>query len=241
MTIILIFALLFFGFTALLWGGTLIVQGYLYSEPAERLGLRATISGAALALFFAFWALLDQQTPGYYGHFFAFESQERTELDGFTAEREFATGTTKNVEYAVRRAGPGSRTYLGPDGKPFTPRSTDWLVKALLVKVNEGDEGPVRFEAEMDDGAFAEPLRYTEVDGDRFIEGGSIGILTDPQPGRVVINLLLNLLHFVLWFGLICFVMEYHYGHALLMTFFLGLIGMLVILPVLFAQNAPIG
>jgi hypothetical protein len=64
-TLLIVYLLLVaFTLLALLWLGTLVFQGYFYTEPAEQLYWRAPVAAAVLMLLFAVWAMLDVNSRG---------------------------------------------------------------------------------------------------------------------------------------------------------------------------------
>jgi len=63
--LILIFLLTLLVLGGLLWGGTLFIQGTLYSEPAGELYWRGPAAGAAVTLLLVAWTIADCATGGH--------------------------------------------------------------------------------------------------------------------------------------------------------------------------------
>ena len=83
-TLLTIFVLLAFGLILLLWGGTTLIQGWLYQDLAGRIPIRAcSPRGRRLALFFTVWCLLDTRSPGKYDTLFEFSNMEITDYNSF--------------------------------------------------------------------------------------------------------------------------------------------------------------
>ncbi len=234
MTLLWISLLLFAGLTVLFWAGSLVIQGYLYSEPAERLGLRAAASSAVMTLLFSFWTYLDQQSPDRYQTFFTFSAYDIQEVDQFTAIRASRSGQESRVPYQRAMGSSGNQAYRNNQDEVFTRSSADWLVTAIEID-HEGQ--PLRFEAVRQDGSFIEPVTFAEVDGDRYMLQNQLGQVVNPRSDLLLANLVLNLFQFVLWFLVFWIGLQYQPGHAVFFALFVGLAFMLIVLPVLFSEN----
>ena len=64
MTFLIILLALTLIFAAILWIGSVILQGYLYNDLATNLPLRALAGGAILALFHTGWCAVYKADPG---------------------------------------------------------------------------------------------------------------------------------------------------------------------------------
>src|SRR5207253_7344005 len=72
LSFLFVFGLLFLGIAVVLFAGTVVLQGALYSEPVNQLYWRAPLAGLLATLFFAGWCLLDYRSPGSYNALFDF-------------------------------------------------------------------------------------------------------------------------------------------------------------------------
>jgi hypothetical protein len=105
----------------------------------------------------------------------------------------------------------------------------------------------VRFNARLtpDQRAYAtdqEGWRFDEEKGSRYIladkqTGHVLGVMYIPSTGTVILALLLNVLHFVVWFAVFWPILQFTRGHAFILAVSFGLIMMILILPLLFKPN----
>ncbi|HEY8504846.1 MAG TPA: hypothetical protein VIL46_09710, partial [Gemmataceae bacterium] len=220
MVLALIFVLTTVGLTALFWGGSLLAQGYLYNLPASRLELRAVAAGTAMGLFLTGWVWLDQKNPGRYDTLFDFSQYDIKRFDRFEAVKKNRAGVEKTVVYERRGGGRRGSDYLDPQGRPFVKNDADSMVVAIVV---EEDGRPVRFNATLDaQGRFVPSEEfYKEEGGDRYMTETGVGQVLDPRLGVLFANLLLNLVHFLLWFVLLWLVLRFQWAHALGLAFVL--------------------
>jgi hypothetical protein len=64
-----------------------------------------------------------------------------------------------------------------------------------------------------------------------------MGTLFVPSTGTVVLALLINLLHFVVWFVAFWPILQFTRGHAFVLTVAFGLFTMILVMPLLFKPN----
>jgi hypothetical protein len=204
--LLLTYLLVFAGLAVLLFAGTAWFQGYIYSEPAEELYWRAPAAAGALTLFLAFWGFLAYRSPGDYPAMFQLTSEGKPkEFDKMKA----VYGDEKIEE--LRRA-PGRRgrdSYVDAQGNPMKTRPF-----AVIV---EEDGEQVRFDAERD-GKFFKPrdgtLHYKDSRG-RVMTEDALGFLPTSRLGLFWGNVLLNLVHFGVWFVCCWLLLQYQWSHAL--------------------------
>jgi hypothetical protein len=214
--LLLILVLIGVGVAVLFAAGTLVIQGYLYSEPADGIPWRAAASGVVMALVFGVWCLLEARAPGRFDTLFNFSPRDVTVFDQFWSERTGERGT-KEIPYRRGRDARGLVAYTDPDNRPWQ-RSDDGMMTAIIVE--EGGERK-RFEAERNpDGTFhiepGQPLRYVEVGGrGRVMTEGTPGEIVTTRYGLLAGNLLLNLLHLLAWFACLWLLMQFQWPHAL--------------------------
>lgn len=239
MFLALTFLLTLVGLFGLFWGGTLLLQGYLYSLPPERLPLRAGIGAAVMTVFLSFWVHLDQESPDTYNTFFEFAAEDIIEFDQVTAVKRNRIGQESQVVYRLKAGGRRTIDYVDSTGQPFARNTPDSMVVAVLI---EQDDQQIRLDAPLDDKGRFQPdedgrIVYSEAEGDRYMTDFAIGKLIDPKLGRVFANLLLNLVHFLLWFVVFWLALRFQWPHALGLAAIFGFAAMLLLMPVLFDQN----
>lgn len=257
-TLVLVTLVLF----ALFLGGGLVAQGYLYQEPAERLPVRALAGAVLVGLFISWWMIIDRGAPGKYDTFFRFAPYTTREFSEFEAVRWVSPdGTTlkkdesgNRVETAVKfKKGTGSRADRFVEvasGEPFLLSSSNqtgdsYMTAAIRPKLDPDGE-PARFSAPTRDrGATAtyaaprESLRFLEDGGSRYIQADQLGVVYVPSTWAIILALLLNLLHVVVWFVVFWPILQFTRGHAALLTIVFSLVTMLGLMPLLFDRYRP--
>jgi hypothetical protein len=255
LTLLLITLVLF----ALFLGGGLIAQGYLYQEPADRLPVRALAGAVLVGSFLTMWVWIDKQHPGRYDTFFEFTPYERKEFTELEALRWISADGSKlqlddsgkPVEIGVKfKRGLGSKSdkfYEEGSELPFQLSSTtksgeSYMTEAILIKP-EGEAEPIRLDAQLIEDnrthtkSYAPDRRFVEVNGSRYVQADQLGVLYVPSTGTVVLALLLNLVHFLVWFIAFWPILQFSRGHAFALTVLFGLVTMLLVMPLLFKPN----
>ena len=136
-------------------------------------------------------------------------------------------------------------------GEPFLLNSTgkagdSYMTAAIRPKL-DSDAEPPRFNAQTknDRGAtvnYAAPregLHFVEENGSRYIQADQLGVVYVPSTWGVILALLINLLHLVVWFVVFWFILNFTRGHAFVLTIILSLVTMLALMPLLFERNRP--
>jgi hypothetical protein len=231
--------------TALFWGGGLVLQGWLYSEPASRFWQRALAAGAGVALFLTFWCWVSGRSGGKVDTLFNFSQYDTQEITQFESVRKTRSGE-EVFTYRRTPSARGSASFVG--GRPGQPVPTPWsrsdadaIVIALLVQ-EEGKDKPTRFNVQLDpNGKFpqATDLRYVEEGGSRYISADNLGEIVRVRGGLVFWNFVLNLLHFGVWLAAIWLGLRFTFGHAFGLAIICWLAMELVVLPVMFQQTRP--
>jgi hypothetical protein len=235
--LLLLLGLMAVGVAVLLWVGGVVIQGYLYSQPAERVAGRAAAAGVIVAAFFGFWCWLEARSPGRFDTLLNFNPDQTKVFDKFWTERKGDRGT-QEVPYTRGRDDRGRVVYLGPDNRPWQ-RSDGGMATAIIV---EEDGEKHRFEAVTENGAFKDPLRFVEVDGrHRVMTGEALGEITTTRYGLLFGNLLLNAAHLAVWFLCLWLVMDFQWPHALGLGAALCVAFALVVWPVLKEQVPHVG
>lgn len=257
MTLLLILVLVTLVLFALFLGGSLIAQGYLYQQPADRLPLRALAAALLVGLFITSWVWLDQRNPRRYDTFFEFAPYQTQEFNEFQAVRWMSLDGTRitrddagnPIEVTVTfRRGVGLRPTLFTEEGTETPfqlngvtRSGEsFMTAAILLRPNPEAE-PVRYNAQLNPRArvptYTSDRRFVEVNGSSYIEADQLGVLYVPSTWTVLVALFINGMLFVVWMIAFWPILRFTLGHAFGLTVVLGLITMLLVMPVLFKPN----
>lgn len=233
--------------TALLLGVAIVLQGYLYNQPADRLPLRAAVGGLALACFLTFWAYLNTRAshPDKYGTLFEFTPDTTVDVTEFEAVRRTAykdaAGKPKEVTVPYKWQ-PGARggQFTDADTKSFLRNSADFMTIALMVP--DGGQ-KVRFDADMEGNTYTkrgdnDPVTFREAGGSRYITDENLHHMYVPSKGALMAALAVNLGHFLVWVVVFWAVVRFNLGHSLALTALFGLTTMFVLMPMLFQANA---
>ncbi len=259
MTLLLILILVTLVLFAMFLGGGLVSQGYLYQEPADRLPVRALAAAVLVGSFLTMWVWIDKRNPRRYDTFFEFAPYERKEISEFDAIRWIspdgknldldASGKPNEVSARFKR-GLGAKSdkffEVGSDA-PFQLNSTgktgeSYMTAAIAIKTDP-DAEPIRLDALLKEDprthtkAYTPEKRFVERDGSRYVLADQLGVLYVPSPGTVALALLLNLVHFLVWFIAFWPIMVFTRGHAFALTVLFGLVTMLLVMPLLFKSN----
>lgn len=266
MTLLAILLLVTLVLFALFLGGSLVAQGYLYQEPADRLPVRALAAAVLVGTFITSWVWIDKLHPKRYDTFFEFAPYERKDFSEFEAVRWLSTdgvkldtdesGKLQEVVLTFKK-GVGSKSdkffEQGTDA-PFqlnggTKTGESFMTAAIRVKPDP-DSAPVRFDAQFQVDkrtqakTYTTERRFVEENGSRYIEADQLGVLYVPSTGTIVLALFINMLHFAVWFIAFWPILQFSRGHAFALTTLFGLVTMLLLMPLLFkpnrAQNAAV-
>jgi hypothetical protein len=232
---LLLLAALTLVFAAILWVGSVFLQGWLYNDLAQRLPARAAIGGAVLALFHTGWCAVYRADPGRFDTLVSFKTEA---LDGTYDEFESVRRVGKEEQKPVRyRRGPGN-AFVAADGGKFWNRSdADGMVVALLVK-EKGRDAPTRFDANLDPKTKnfrpVEETRYEAEGGRRYMDHAAIGKVYRVRSMAYLGNFFANLLHLAVWVAVLWPVMRFTLGHAVGIGLALWGVTMLFVQPALF-------
>jgi hypothetical protein len=228
-----VFVVIFLAISVVLWGGTYILQAYIYSDPTPDLYWRAPLSALLVTLFLAFWVTLDYRRPGSYNTIFDFSAVDDQSYDKFVSVK-----NKKEIPFTAHKTGPSKIEYRDPQGKAWVRSDTEGPVDTIIVEEKDGKK--TRFVAEMTkDGKFTakqgESVRYLEEGGKRVMTDMYIGRITVTLWGQVLANILLNMGLLVAWTLVLWLLLRFQPWHA----FGLGLIlwaGFIFVLPGLFKK-----
>ncbi len=259
MTLLAILFLVTVVLFALFLGGSLVAQGYLYQEPADRLPVRALAAAVLVGTFITVWVWIDKRHPRRYDTFFEFAPYERKEFSEFEAIRWQSTDGVKISTDESGKPVEEVANYVktsGARGDKFVEKGTDlafqlnggtktgesFMTAAIRLKPDPEEE-PVRFDAQMLEDkrthakSYTPDRKFVEEKGSRYVLADQLGVLYAPSTGTVILALLLNLLHFLLWFIAFWPILQFNRGHAFALTTLFGLVTMLLVMPLLFKPN----
>jgi hypothetical protein len=243
---------------ALFLGGGLVAQGYLYQAPADRMPVRALGAAVLVGVFLTFWVWLDQRRPRKYDTFFEFAPYETKTFDEVEALRwqsfdgkKMRPGPDGNpAEFSVKfRRGVGKDAPFAEEGTgtPFvmagaSKASGEQFMTVAIKLKPEPDGEVVRFNAKLKDDitgrkVYTPDQQFVEEKGSRYVQGDQMGVLYVPSNTTVFLALLINFVHFVVWFVAFWAILHFTRGHAFILAVSFGLATMVLVMPLLFKPN----
>lgn len=237
--LLMVFLVFAVSLTMLLWVGSLFFQGYIYTEPSPGLFWQAPAAGVALALYFTFWTWLVQGSASAhdvtYDTLFRFSPQvEKTKepVKRLLVVKKDDKEEKAPVAYHRKRIDQTRYEYRDAADRRYSSLN----VKAILIPEEDGSQtrlepGPPR------DGPYRQ---FVDKSGWTMMEyeTGPTGQLVAFRFGRFVINLLLNFLHFLLWFVCLWLLLRFTWAHAFGFAIVLWLVTTLTVLPMVLSQAA---
>jgi hypothetical protein len=230
--------------TVVLWAGTLFLQSYLYTEATTDIFWQAPAAGLVLTLFFGLWCLLDANAEVTNLHSLPYDTFLRfspIETKGKKpVEHLWAVKKNEKEPLKYRRVPDLDSPILGnyryvrefggrPDPKyPWSPTG----VIAILI---EEDGQKVRYDlVKGKDGANDQFVAESGWVVKQF--GSPTGQPEMFRTGRFLVNVLLNLLHFGLWFACLWLLLRFQWTHALGLAAVLWVVMTLTVLPMMLMQ-----
>jgi hypothetical protein len=221
---------------------TVWFQNYAYLEAVDGVYWRAPLVGTILALYLCFWCVLsyravraDPKSPNPYATTFTFNptrdqvypviwtvTHSRQPAEDGKAEEDVQTRT--RYELVKTPNGPAHYRKDGlVNGAELPPRPEEIIVKdgdeEVSFKPDRDAHG--NFKVEEVGGYFTpaqkKPLRYRNARG-RVMEEGNLGVLTYSRTGQIIVNCLLNFVHFVVWFVCLWLLLRFQLGHSILIA-----------------------
>lgn len=231
----------------LFWGLTVFLQGYLYSEPAAHIPVRAVIAAAVVGGVIGAWTYANAKSDkkGKYGPLHDFDSTGMTDVYEFTAVRKYpgvkgADGQPKEEKATFKRAeGQKSATFVEEKtGKPFQLNTSEFVTTAFELKEADGKVG--KFEAVFaQKDVYAAGKPFTEPGTKRHVDGDVPGTIFAPSTKAKIYAIALNVLNYLAWFLALWLAMRFAWPHALGLAAIFGLLTMLVVGPLLFERVRP--
>jgi hypothetical protein len=241
-SLVIVFIVLAFVLILFLWGGTMLLQGWLYQDVADRLPIRAAACGTVMAGFLTIWCLIDLRSGGKYDSLLEFSPMEITEHDSFETVMKRANGEETIVRYQKRGGGKGSTSdFLDAKGQHWKKNTNDSIAAAILLHEKDVPT-PARFTANLDaKGNFPAELtslRYTDPAG-RYMNADTLGRVYRKKSGVLFANIFLNLFLFVLWWMIFWLGLRFAIWHGFGLALVLWLPFVIAIQPLLFNQTRP--
>lgn len=260
MTLALTLVALVVALTALFWGVSVFLQGYLYSQPVDRLPLRAVAAGLLVAVVLTGWTYANTRAThrDRYGVLLGFDRMmsptAEKPVPEFTAVRRLGRTDGRKVQWLTDEKGnPREVTtgykwqgeenrgrFVDPAGQEFRLSTAEAVTVALEVPE---DGKAARFEAELKDGQYAPGAGgervFQEAGGSRFIDGTNPRKMQIPSPGAATVGILINAGHLLAWLVAFWLMLRFGFGHALGLTAVFGGVAMVVLMPLLFNTNDP--
>jgi hypothetical protein len=241
-----------------LWGGTIFIQGYVFTEPSAGIAWRAPVLAALLTVGYAIWCLLvafsseasSSNIP--INTIFRFTPKEdmlrrpAAKLWAIKAERN-KTAADKAGETVLYQSqhvrgklNQEKFQYIDADAK--LPWSSSNDVIAIEIQP-EGEPAKMRFDVlKLQSGRFdlvdtnrGQYRQFVSSDGwviTEYEEGPS-GLPVRFRWSRFLLNVFFNAAHFGAWFLGLWFVLRYQWLHALGLAAVMWLVMTLVILPMM--------
>jgi hypothetical protein len=247
-TLVLTLVLCAVAFTALFWALGVLVQGYLYSQPASHLPVRAVVAGVVVALFVTGWTYVNTRAShkDKYGTLFEFNPTTMKDVTEFEAVRQLRVkdekGQLKEVSVPFKWVPEGKlgKFVETATGKDFRMNTADYMTIALDLPE---DGKKTRFDAAIDSGGRyvreGDNVQFTEKGGSRYLESERLHRLYVPSSGAFAAAVALNVLVFVVWFAAFWPVLRFNFGHALILALIFGTVSVLLLMPLLFEKNTP--
>jgi len=236
--LLLVFLFLAFVLILFLWGGSMVLQGWLYQDPAERMPQRAAVCGASLALFLTLWCFIDSRTGGKYDTIFEFTPYDVSDHDSFDAIMTDANGNESKSTYRKRSGTGGATTdFVDTNNQPWKKVTSDKMCVAVEIRDKDKPEA-VRFNATLDPKGNlvgdSTQLRYVDAGG-RYTTASTLGRVYRRKLGLLIGNIILNLVHLLLWWAALWYGMRFLFWYAFGLAVALWVFIMLAVMPVLFS------
>ncbi len=253
--IILIITLM--SLVVVLWGGTIFIQGYVYTEPSAGIAWRAPVLAGLLTIGYAIWCLTvafsSEASPSNIpiNTIFRFTPKEdmlrkpAAKLWAIKADRKKTDAENRDGEtilYVSRRVPDKLNTekfqYVDDAKLPWQSRN----VIAIEIQP-EGEPAKMRFDlVELKSGSFdlvdTKRGQYRQfVSSDGWViteyEEGPTGLPVRFRWSRFLLNIFFNAAHFGAWFLGLWLVLRYPWLHALGLAAVMWLAMTLLILPMM--------
>ncbi len=193
---------------AILYVGSVWLQGIFYSEPAEQLYWRAPAAAGVITAYLALLGYLTYRNPNNFDSFLRFSATEDREFTEFDAVPE----GQKPIHF---KKDPLTNSYRDSANHPWTRSVGNAIVSEIIVKEErDGSSQESHFKADLDNGHFKKEANYIDENG-RVMPEVYLGHVSRLRWGAFFVNLFLNLVHLALWFVCLWLLLRFQWGHAL--------------------------
>ncbi len=225
LTLLLYVALLFACLAVVLAISTAWMQTAFYERQVEGLLWRAPLAAGVATLFLVVTSWLETKAPGWFGPAYQSPIYNTTDFNQFWSEKTTDAGKVE-ILFNRRTTPTGRVEYVDALGRRWQ-RSDSGIVTAIIIEEN-GERK--RFAAQLAaDGTFPRDPRdsnrtldvaYIEEGGrGRTMSEATIGQLSTTRYSAFLLNVVVNLLHLILWIALFALAMDLQWNHSV----FLGL------------------
>ena len=228
---------------AMLWAGTYFFQGYIYTEPSPGIAWQAPAAAGLLTFGFAVWCFTIAFWTGAsptnlpIDTLFRFTPKQdmvAKPIDRIWAikqdsKKEGAEKEEKRIAYVREQKWIGGRleyTYQEPNQGP------QWNAQDVVAIEIDKDGNKLRFDADKE-GVFVTSDGWI-MQEDRY--GRPTGIPVKSFYGRLILNFLFNIAHFVGWFLGLWLLLRFQWTHALGLAVVLWVVATLILLPMLLEE-----
>jgi hypothetical protein len=241
--LLLVFVMLLVALGVLFFVGTLFVQSFIFTEVTEGLAWRAPAAAAAMAAFFTFWCVLVVNSGAKadnipYTTIFNFHirsdmfAKPVTDIWAYRGDGQVLHYTiASEVEFGHEK------TYYRNAVDP-TKRFTNTGVAAVEIETEPGRKSkftlPNNTEGTEGGNAYFVNDEGWKLENDRDISGNPTRVSWALLFG----NVLLNVLHFALWFVCLWLILRFSVGSSLLFGAILWGLTTIALLPMLLDQAA---
>lgn len=234
------------GLIVVFWVGAQWAQGYFYDSTVRGLPWRAPAAAGVVSVFLGLWCIIEYSSPGSTDAMHNFSHQEVRDFDSFISVRR-SPGKKDEEEIRFERRPAGNAfVFVDAEGNKWS-RSSSGAMIAIIIEEGQGDNKTRRrFNADLDDkgnfqtgqarGRDMEALKYREVSGSGTIDERQPGKVIRPRTGRLVGNIVLNLVHLALWWAAIWLLLRFQWSHAAGFAFVAWLAVTLALVPFLLGR-----
>jgi hypothetical protein len=248
LTLLLILLVTFVSLLVFLWVGTYLFQGYIYTEPTQQLHWQAPATAAIMSVGYTIWCLTIAYWPGATTtnipvntiiRFTPWEDMYDQPAPRIHAIKKSAYKGDEGkdgevVEYIAGKNDQGVTVYMTVSRKLWQPQ------QVIAFEIEKADKTKMRFDFVKDGVGGGE---YVSKDGwvmpeDKY--GAPTGIPKKFYFSRLVLNIVFNVVHFLVWYVAIWLLLQYQSMHALGLAMVMWVLTTLILLPMILAVAAEV-
>jgi hypothetical protein len=228
------------GLIVLLWVGTLFLQGYFYTEPAEQIVWGAPAAGLLLGGFLAWWTFTVARSAEARPEDIPYDTIFRFSPRVYMVEQpvmELWAVKKNNEKVHYKRYRLDQRRFEYKDVTANRPWNDSGVESVELT--HEGEKYRFVKEEKTASGAYQ---RYVNDKG-WSMSTGERGISGEPttfRTSRFLANLFFNFMHLALWFAVLWLLLRFQWSHALGLAICIWLLFTLAFLPMMLGYAAQV-